>query len=543
MPDGLDYDPNILTDEELEEKMRQDDLDEQARQDALSLTEANSFASVELPNFTVNAGSDFQNFYKDDENYSAFDDLFPHQTDKENEAAAFFNTPYESETGSLNIDPVDNSGSIRYPSNIRDTVSTGRRATDSTLSPNPEGDDSLLMPEIDEALFGDQYEGIVPDLGVAKTRKGFVPTEVVDPDYKKSKPRGRQPGGLRNSIGLTTGLLGIGAATRLGRQRNNENNRDLPIIPIQQRKQTKPEGDPKEPEMKEYKRRDPNDPKSLYQWADDSLEDVEGVIGGIFGAEKKLNPQQIAQMGEDFRGVGEQFMGGYTDMATGIGGADIGLDEQKRQSMGGFFSGGEYGDLLSGMAQGDPGGAQAVSDLRKQSNMLGDATLGVINDAGVLNQRERASIEDQARGGFASRGRAWDNSALAGEMGDVVQAERLDRDRDLSTAASLMGAQSGIAQSTNALQNQFVNQFLGANQSIMPGLGVAEGMKDTASGVGMDAGEHFNLAGLQAQNDLGLEMSREEADAYREAGYANMLGDMGGNAFGSWLDKLMNPGD
>lgn len=473
---------------------------------------------VRLPSLSISANSDFQNdFYNGNNN---LDYWFPHQNDAYN----FRDTPGEAETGSLNAAPIRHSDSITPPDiNI--------------------GDNSLLMPEIDEALFGDQYEGIVPDLGVAKTRKGFVPTEVVDPDYKKSKPRGRQPGGLRNSIGLTTGLLGIGAATRLGRQRNNENNRDLPIIPIQQRK---PIGDPEEPpqtEMKEYKRRDPNDPKSLYQWADDSLEDVEGVIGGIFGAEGRLNPMQTAQMGEDFRGVGEQFMGDYTDMAQGIGGADIGLDEQKRQSMGGFFSGGEYGDLLSGMAQGDPGGAQAVSDLRKQSNMLGDATLGVINDAGVLNQRERASIEDQARGGFASRGRAWDNSALAGEMGDVVQAERLDRDRDLSTAASLMGAQSGIAQSTNALQNQFVNQFLGANQSIMPGLGVAEGMKDTASGVGMDAGEHFNLAGLQAQNDLGLEMSREEADAYREAGYANMLGDMGGNAFGSWLDKLMNPGD
>ena len=399
--------------------------------------------------------------------------------------------------------------------------------------------------DANDALFGVAYPGT--------NYEDEANTDVVDPDYTKSKrnPPKRGFGGV--NIGNTrvpmgpliaggAGLLGIGAVTQFKRQKNNENKKDLPIIPIQQRK---PRGDPEEPkqtEMKEYKRRNPNDPKNLYQWADDSIDDVENVVGNIFGAEGRLNPQQINQMGSDFRGVDEQFMAPYTNMATDIGGADIGLDEQKRQSMGGFFSGGEYGDLLGGMAQGDPGGAQAVSDLRQQSNMLGDATRGVINDAGVLNQRQRAGIEDQSRGAFALRGRAWDNSAIAGEIGDVVQAERLDRDRDLNTAAGLIGAQSGIAQSTNALQNQFVNQSLGADQSIMPGLGVAEGMKSTASGVGMDAGEIFNLAGLQTQNDYNLEMSREEADAYRESGYANLAGDLGGDAFGNWLDRKLNPG-
>ena len=61
-------------------------------------------------------------------------------------------------------------------------------------------------------------------------------------------------------------------------------------------------------------------------------------------------------------------------------------------------------------------------------------------------------------------------------------------------------------------------------------------MKDTASGVGMDPGEIFNLAGLQSQNDIGLELGRDEADAIREAGYYGAAGDMLGDSVGTGID-------
>jgi hypothetical protein len=296
--------------------------------------------------------------------------------------------------------------------------------------------------------------------------------------------------------------------------------------------------------MPDYSSRDPNDPKTIYDWAGESLPDVGNVLQGIFNLEGQLNPQQAGQMSSDYQNILSGFLPGYTETARGIGEADIGLDEAKRRSMGEFFTGGEYGDLLGGMAAGDPGGAGAISDLRGQSEMLGEATRGVIEGAGVLNPRERANIEDRARAASEARGRGYDNSAIAGEIGDVIEAERLDRGRDLTTAANLMGAQSGVAGTTNALQNQFVSQFLGADQSIMPGLGTAQSMMGTAGDVGLDPGQIFNIAGAQAQNELGLEMSREEADAIREAGYYSAASPFISSAVGGisdWMAKIFGP--
>jgi hypothetical protein len=293
--------------------------------------------------------------------------------------------------------------------------------------------------------------------------------------------------------------------------------------------------------MPNYRGRDPSDPKSIYQTAGESLPDVESFLRDMYGAQEELNPMQTRQMGEDFSGVLGEFMPGYTGTAEQIGMADIGLDEAKRRSMGEFFSGGEYGDVISSMEAADPRTYGAMGSLAEQSEMLGGATRGLIEGAGVLNERERANIEDRARGAFTARGRGMDTSGIATEIGDVIEAERLDRGRDLSTAAGLMGAQGNIMGQSSAIQNQFMSQLLGADQSIMPGLGAAESMVGTAAGVGLDPGELFNIAGLQTQQDFGLEAAREEADAIKEAGYYSAASPFLSEAAGGvsdWLTKI-----
>tara|TARA_R110000824_G_scaffold379082_4_gene570913 strand:- start:2235 stop:3881 length:1647 start_codon:yes stop_codon:yes gene_type:complete len=523
MSDFTDYNQD---DEDEDDDYLTDEIEEQERLYALSLKEADSFNSVYLPNFAVNAGSDFQDFYKDDENYSAFDDLFPHQTEKENEAAAFFNTPDEAETGSLNTDSVDNWGSIRYPSNIRDTVSTGRRASDSTLSPNPEGDDSLLMPEIDEALFGDQYNGIIPDLGVAKTRKGFVPTGVVDPNYEKSSSNNRgaqQPSGIRNSIGLG-GLLGVGAL--IGNNNDNNDGIIIPAINTNTPTSTTPTTTPQNTNMQ--KPGELKDFKHYLNQAKDTFTD-EDFLNDILNSEKNLAPGFIDQRTDNINRSYEGYGGVATDAIGSVGDATTAANQRAREGGAQFFQD-TYGKTIDNMRAGNRGLYDMVDSQSKQANMLGEKAMGLMENAGKLTERQRYGIEDGTRARMQQMGRGTSNFALEQELGNVIEAERLDANRDYATAGGMLGQQAQISGMVSGMEQPYVQQVF--NQKVDPyaGLTLAESSKGLGQNVGptmFDVGSLYGAAQGDYNQQSNLYLANKNAKAQKDSNFWNSAAGFG----------------
>lgn len=198
----------------------------------------------------------------------------------------------------------------------------------------------------------------------------------------------------------------------------------------------------------------------------------------------------------------------------------------------GLAPGSTYQDVVGAVGQANP----AIQQLQSQSGALGEATQSMIDDAGVLNARERANIEDMTRGRYAAMGRGGDTAALATEIGDVTEAERLDRNRDLSTAAGLMGQQQGIAQGIFGMENLFTPSLLNAGQALAPGLDVGSNLASVAGSMGIDPMSAFGIESEDRQFAVG-NRALEEAEKAGDWDVVNSLLQFGGGMFNAYRDR------
>lgn len=235
-----------------------------------------------------------------------------------------------------------------------------------------------------------------------------------------------------------------------------------------------------------------------------------GIIGGILDSERDFAPDFIRQSTDNIGQAVSGYLPSVQESIGGVADADIASDKAARTAGSEFFEN-TYGSTIDSMRAGNRGLYDLIDSQSDQAMSLGDSAQDIIANAGKLNERERFNVEQATRSGLQRQGRLNDNSALATEIGNVVEAERLDRNQDLGVAAGLLNTQSNITGMVNSVEQPYVRDVFNLNQDPYTGLVAAESGKGIGTDVGPSMFDVGSLYGI-AQGDYNLATNRLYAD-------------------------------
>lgn len=236
----------------------------------------------------------------------------------------------------------------------------------------------------------------------------------------------------------------------------------------------------------------------------------------LLDAEGTYAPKYINQRTDNIANAMSGYLPTAQSAIKGVSEADIEADAAARSSGVDFFKGGQYGDVVGGLKQGNQDLYSMLDSQKDQANALGDSAMDLISNAGKLNDRERNNVMQQTLGGLVRSGRDMDDFGLYKTIGNVIEAERLDRNQDLGMAAGLLGAQGNAAALRSSVESPFVHDVFGLNQDPYPGLTIAESSKGLGSDVGpsmFDVGSLYGIATSDRNLAANRAMAQAEADA------------------------------
>ena len=349
-----------------------------------------------------------------------------------------------------------------------------------------------------------------------------VNTEVVDPGYKKSRTGNtRQGGGFPN-------VWGVGTVSNAFTGNDNDNNGGIiiPAINTNTPTSTTPTTTPQNTNMQ--KPGELKDFKYYLNQAKDTFTD-EDFLNEILDSEKNLAPGFIDQRTDNINRSYEGYGGVATNAIGSVGDATTAANQRAREGGAQFFQD-TYGKTIDSMRAGNRGLYDMVDSQSKQANMLGEKAMGLMENAGKLNERQRYGIEDGTRARMQQMGRGTSNFALEQELGNVIEAERLDANRDYATAGDMLSQQSNISNSVSNMEQPYMQQVF--NQKVDPyaGLTLAESSKGLGQNVGptmFDVGSLYGAAQGDYNQQSNLYLANKNAKAQKDSNFWNSAAGFG----------------